>query len=399
MPTDQNNKKPTILMLCNYYLPGYKGGGGLRTLVHTVERFRDKFDFKVITNDNDGDGIQYKNIKVNDRNDVQGAEVFYLQQNLKRISKLRELIIQLKPGAIYLNSVFSVYTIMTLLLRRFRLIPPIKIILAPEGELSDGALQLKARKKKAYLALAKNLGLYKNLIWKTTSELEKKESFRIKGKGGEIFIAPNIPAKHLIKDYRQEQKPEKNSGEAKIIFLSRFMQKKNFKWLLDNLQNIEGELKIDIVGPIEDAEYWEETKKTITKLPKNIRIEYKGSVVYEKVSETLLGYQFFILPTLGENFGHVFIEALAAGCPIIISDRTPWLNLEEKKIGWDLSLDEPQKWNETLNQCIKMDELSYSKLSGNAREFACQWLADPKVEEDTLRVLRFALSGASGNAA
>jgi glycosyltransferase involved in cell wall biosynthesis len=43
-------------------------------------------------------------------------------------------------------------------------------------------------------------------------------------------------------------------------------------------------------------------------------------------------YDFFVLPTIGENFGYVFLEALAAGCPLITSDRTPWTTL--RKTHW-----------------------------------------------------------------
>ncbi len=98
------------------------------------------------------------------------------------------------------------------------------------------------------------------------------------------------------------------------------------------------------------------------------------------------------MPTLGENFGHIFLESLAAGCPLIISDRTPWLNLEERNIGWDLSLDEPDRWVETLNQCINLDQSGYSKLSNDARNFAITILNDKKYEEDTLTVLERGLS-------
>ena len=43
--TKLNGPKPIILIICNYYLPGYKGGGGLRTLVNMVERFKDNLIF------------------------------------------------------------------------------------------------------------------------------------------------------------------------------------------------------------------------------------------------------------------------------------------------------------------------------------------------------------------
>jgi glycosyltransferase involved in cell wall biosynthesis len=99
------------------------------------------------------------------------------------------------------------------------------------------------------------------------------------------------------------------------------------------------------------------------------------------------------MPTLGENFGHVFLEALAAGCPLIISDRTPWLRLDQKGIGWDLPLDKSDEWIEKLNLCIELDQLSYSHLSNNARQFAVSVLNDRKYEEDTLRVLDRSLQG------
>jgi glycosyltransferase involved in cell wall biosynthesis len=169
------------------------------------------------------------------------------------------------------------------------------------------------------------------------------------------------------------------------------MRKKNFGWLVDNLQNIEGNLNIDIYGPIEDKDYWVETQNSIKKLPTNIKIDYKGHIEHDKVLDKLFEYHFFILPTLGENFGHVFVEALSAGCPLIISDRTPWLQLEQKNIGWDIPLEEPEKWIDILNKCIKLEDVNYTKLSASAREFASEWLTNPGIEESTLTVLNYSL--------
>ena len=384
-------KNPCILIICNYYLPGYKRGGGLRTLVHMVERFHDRFDFRVITRDHDGDGVRYENIKVNDWNDIQGAQVYYLSKDNVGFSKLRELIAEVEPDSIYLNSVFSTLTILYLTLRKLRLIRSIQTILAPEGELSVGALMFKSYKKKPFAALAAGAGLYRNLIWKTTADLEKEETKKFKGRGGVIFVAPNLPSRELLQNYRQELKPEKHSGAVKMIFLSRYARKKNFKWLVDKLAGFGGDLTIDVYGPIEDEVYWEQTKRAIAKLPPNVKVEYKGLLEYDKVPGKLFEYHFFVLPTVGENFGHVFIEALAAGCPLVISDRTPWLELEEKNVGWDLPLEEPQRWLETINHCINLNQANYSKLSANAREYAVRWLLDPKVEADTLDVLNYSL--------
>ncbi len=391
LSNDKVEKKPKILVLCNYYLPGYKRGGSLRTIVNMVDRLEDKFDFWIITLDNDGDGVQYNNVKINDWNDVNNAKVFYLSRDNITISKLRELIFQAAPDTIYINSVFATFSIYILLLRKLGLIPKLKVILAPEGEISDGALEIKTGKKRAFLKLAKTLGLHRNLIWKTTSEFEKYEAERIKGNGGKVFIAPNLPSRTFLENYRQELKPEKKVGEAKMIFLSRYMRKKNFNWLLALLDGVKGSLEIDIYGNLEDKTYWQEALQLIEKLPENVSVNYKGSIPHDEVVETIFKYHFFVLPTLGENFGHVFIEALAAGCPLVTSDRTPWQQLEIKEIGWDIPLEEPQKWVKIINNCIDLDSNAYSNFSSNARTYAAEWLADPKIEEDTLRVLEFSL--------
>jgi glycosyltransferase involved in cell wall biosynthesis len=157
------------------------------------------------------------------------------------------------------------------------------------------------------------------------------------------------------------------------------------------LENIEGKLKIDIIGPLEDEGYWNETQKSINKLPPNIKVEYKGHIENEMVQQKLFEYHFFVLPTLGENFGHVFIEALAAGCPLIISDRTPWINLERQGIGWDIPLEKPNEWQDKISYCIKLDSVSYEEASKKSREFARQWAEDPAIIENTLTVLQNSL--------
>ena len=65
-----------------------------------------------------------------------------------------------------------------------------------------------------------------------------------------------------------------------------------------------------------------------------------GEVKHEKLHALLHEYDVMLLPTLGENFGHAIIEALDAGLPVVISDRTPWRNLEQAGVGADLPLED-----------------------------------------------------------
>jgi len=386
-------QKPTILIICDYYLPGFESGGALRTLVNMVDRLGDRFDFRIITRDHDGPHKRepYSTVKIGHWNRVGNAKVYYIARDQIRSSTLIKLINAVSPDAIYLNSFFSRLTIRVLSLLKFRRIRNYPIILAPEGEFSPGALTLKPIRKQLYLTQAKLLGLLGNCILKAASESEKLEIEKVLGSGLDIYVAPNMPPSMINDDYDQSSKPTKAVGKCRMVFLSRFMRKKNFNWLLEQLRDLDGELSIDVYGTIEDIDYWDECQRISNSLPSNIVIEAKGPLAHENVSSTLAGYDFFVLPTLGENFGHVFIEAMASGCPLVISDRTPWRDLEQKNLGWDLSLEEPDAWKAILNKCIGMDNAEYQTKSAAARAFAVKWLSDPEIEGSNVEMIEAAL--------
>jgi len=417
-------QKPFILIICDYYLPGFESGGAMRTIVNMTARLGDEFDFRIVTRDHDGPNnlTPYPGVTIDGWNTGGATPIYYLSRSNVRMPTIRRLIAEARPDAIYLNSFFSPLTVFVLTLRKLGRIPPIPVILAPEGEFSRGALALKPAKKRLYIASAKTTGLLNDLVWKAGSEPEREDILRVLGRmrdntgrnasvseraftesarsltlafpptGPVILVAANMPPEMVNEEYVQSDKPEKTAGQSKMVFLSRFMRKKNFNWLLENLGELHGELTIDVCGPVEEKDYWAETQELIETLPSNIRIELKGPVPHDRVGETLMQYHFFILPTLGENFGHVFIEALAAGCPLIISDRTPWRGLELQGIGWDLPLEDPPQWTAVINECVQMDQNEFTRMSQTARRFAVEWLADPGLETANRRVLRSATS-------
>ena len=90
---------------------------------------------------------------------------------------------------------------------------------------------------------------------------------------------------------------------------------------------------------------------------------------HEDIISVFNKHHVFLFPTLGENFGHVISEALIGGCPVIISDQTPWRNLEEAQVGWDIKLNCTQKFIESIQKCVDLDEDRYRQLSTNAFNF------------------------------
>jgi glycosyltransferase involved in cell wall biosynthesis len=79
---------------------------------------------------------------------------------------------------------------------------------------------------------------------------------------------------------------------------------------------------------------------------------------------------------LGENFCHVILESLAAGCPVLISDCTPWRNLASQGAGWDLPLEGPQGFRDVLQRCIDLEQDAYAELRRQARQFAVTYHRD-----------------------
>jgi glycosyltransferase involved in cell wall biosynthesis len=97
-------------------------------------------------------------------------------------------------------------------------------------------------------------------------------------------------------------------------------------------------VEISIYGILEDREYWRSCQVLADSLPDHVRVRYEGALRPDQVVSTLSGYDVFFFPTKGENFGHVVLEALAAGLPVLLSDQTPWRHLEALGIGWDIPL-------------------------------------------------------------
>ena len=70
----------------------------------------------------------------------------------------------------------------------------------------------------------------------------------------------------------------------------------------------------------------------------------------EEVIQLFSKYDVFLFPTRGENFGHVIFESLAGGCIPIISDQTPWKDLERNNCGKVISLDKKNIFSRVIDE-------------------------------------------------
>ena len=163
-------------------------------------------------------------------------------------------------------------------------------------------------------------------------------------------------------------------------------------YLLDVLQSIEtGRVALDIVGPFENEGYWRECEAMIEKLRPNISVNVTGPVAYETGLEHLFANHFFVLPTLNENFGYVFIESMAAGTPVLSSEHIVWTDWEQKNAGIRIPLADKIEWRRQIAKCIAMDNEEFNQTSAAARRYALRWLARTDAEKANAKVFEYAL--------
>jgi glycosyltransferase involved in cell wall biosynthesis len=156
----------------------------------------------------------------------------------------------------------------------------------------------------------------------------------------------------------------------KLLYLSRIHPIKNLSFLLKVLAQVNAYVELTIGGPIEDANYMQHCELLINALPVHITVIKIGEVPHHKVSEQFKQHHAFVLPSKGEGFGNVILEALASACPVLISDQTPWKNLQSVQAGWDISLFKPDEFVAAIKHLADMNQTDYNRLCQSALAFA-----------------------------
>ena len=266
---EQKITAPKVLILVRHFLPGYKSGGTLRSIVNMIEQMGDEIDFKIITSDRDfGDSESYTNIKVDKWNTIGKAKVFYASRSNQSVRNFAKIINSTQHDLLFLNSFFDpVFTLRTLIARWLNLIPKQPALLAPRGEFSEGALAIKGWKKKPYIIFTKSFGLYKDLFWQSSNEAEALTIQKSMGKTAEkIMSVPDFPPVYTISDDELQHRIRSTDEPLKICFLSRISPMKNLDFALRVLSKVKIPVMFDIYGPIEDMAYWRICETLITEI-------------------------------------------------------------------------------------------------------------------------------------
>jgi len=373
--------KLKIVIFYDYFYPGYKAGGPVQSLFNLSGLLGRECTVNVITTAYDiNSSTPYAGIEINQWNKVRlpGSEkainVYYSDQSLTK-KRINCLIKELTTDVIYLNGMFS-YKFFLLPLLTLKTIPyDYKIVISPRGMLKKGALSRKPLKKKVYLLYLQLTDLLNKAYWHATSEEEAIDIKMHFPNNRGVVVAPNIPKVPVANINYQD----KEQGKIRLAYLSLINEHKNVLLLLQLIHASKKDIFLDIYGPVIDVKYWQQCKALINKMPG--KVEYKGEVQPVNVQHVLSQYHALILLTKGENFGHALYESLSVGRPVITSYFTPWNDLEQKKAGVNVDINDRNDCLKKLHDLAGLNQEDYNTYCNGAHQLALQYYKNLDAEE------------------
>ena len=353
-----------IMVFTDWFFPGSQAGGPIQSLISFMKNSSDSF--YVITRNTDLNcTIPYSNIQSDSwqASFQANIQVYYLNENSLTEDFILKIYDEINPERIYLNSMWSPkFTLLPLKVCRKNGLSA-RVFLAPRGMLKPAAFKQKGFKKKLFLLLTQINKLYSNITWHATSEIEKQEILQ-KFPNAKIRIAQNISNAKISVRKKESTSP------FRILTVGRISPEKGYyealeairKWRPNKLVNW------DIVGLEENQELLNSIKQ-FAKESSSIQIQLHGHKNPDELKSFYENAQLFFLPSRGENYGHAIAEAISNGIPIVISDQTPWKNLEENFAGKSSSLN-PKNLIECLDFFLNLKANEYQTWSEGASTYA-----------------------------
>ena len=346
------------------YLPAKRYGGPLKSVYNLVESTSDEFNYYLISQDHDFQQTEkLPGIKPG-WNKVGKANVLYVNESDYSYKNILKWMKECHADIVYLCSVYycqfnfpAVKAANTL---------GIPVILAPRSDLLPNCIHHKYLKKYLYLKVLRVINRYKGIWYHSTSDEETVSILKwMKTDKDHIIQLPNIASTRL-----DMPRTKKTKDQLHMVYVGRIHPRKNLKYAVECLVNAKGNITLDVYGAMEDEKYWKECESIASQCKDRQKLTYCGILSPLEVQQKYYQYDCLIFPTLNENYGHVIVEALIAGCPAIISKgTTPWDDYDGNG-GFCCELADPDQFVKAIMALKAMNNDEYIALSKCNIEYA-----------------------------
>lgn len=156
--------------------------------------------------------------------------------------------------------------------------------------------------------------------------------------------------------FDQAERSIKRSDRAPIIITtSRLVHKNGIDILIDAVKSLKIPVKLEIVG---DGPQRQELELRAKNPPRGVEINFRGHVDPGLIGEYLAKADIFVRPSRSEGLGNSFLEAMAAGLPIIgtpVGGITDFL--KDGETGLFYKVENPQDLAEKMTLLLQDDRL------------------------------------------
>ncbi len=183
----------------------------------------------------------------------------------------------------------------------------------------------------------------------------------------EVFYPPSIHERH---------------DQKKLLFVGHISEKKNLDSLLRALGRIlkeRGDFHLEVIGDGPRRGEYEELARS---LGLESHVTFRGRLVKEQIADYMRDCDLFVMPSLYEGFGVVYIEAMACGKPVIATNSRGPDEIVTKEVGMlvdpysldqiqnaiEYMLDNHQKYDSDLIARYAKDNFGYAAVGAKLHE-------------------------------
>ncbi len=335
------------------------------------------------------DGASVSNVETNSCVDMDGVEVTYFASPyLKRLYYSPNMKLALKNTIDGFDLVHghSIYLWPTMLAARTCRSTRTPYVLSPRGMLvKDLVAKRNQLIKSIWIKLVErnNISIANAVHFTSLTEYKAAKRFNLNIKTS--FVIPNgidIDDVDKFKNQKQYKKLQRKDMPL-ILYFGRISWKKGLDRLIKSMTLVTRG-KLVIAGNDEEG-YTSKLKRLVRQYGLNDKIEFKGPRYGTDRYSLFLGADIFVLPSLSENFGNTVLEAMALGCPVIVTSQVGLSSkVEQSKAGIVVN-GEPESIADGINR-LADDQTTAKQMGENGsrtarNEFSWKLIADQMFEK------------------
>lgn len=203
--------------------------------------------------------------------------------------------------------------------------------------------------------------IYKNAVLCHSVSYYLAKHYEGLGIKNNVVVPNGVEIKSGIMNYESgimdlKRKLNIKENEKVVLTISRLTPKNGMNDLIECLNYLKEEnIKLIIIG---DGEQKKELEKLAAELNLKNKIIFLGEVNHKEVPEYLSLAEVFIRPSIAEGFGIVFLEAMAAGVPVIGTPVGGIVDfLKDRETGLFCKVKNPQNIAEKIKILLTDEEL------------------------------------------